>query len=231
MDVTPFLEKPSVPVVLIPCRLGGMKVLHRDYYFDHHIARGPIKHYRCVEHARLECPARIIVKDSRVYDVETHHNHKHDKSDPPKKADNKQIQPKLPKTLQPGVSANRLHRRVMRTPDNPDGKQRGKGGPSKAAPKRPTLSAAEIQATIPGTPVVYLASRFGSAKVELNEHHYVFHYASGGVAYYRCEQFKQLQCPAQIVAVAGKVHPLSNDHTHTVDTKRQEQVASRYTSA
>ncbi|XP_058130342.1 modifier of mdg4-like isoform X4 [Anopheles coustani] len=47
-----------------------------------------------------------------------------DKSDPPKKADNKQIESKLPKTLQPDASANRLHRPVKPAADNPDGHHR-----------------------------------------------------------------------------------------------------------
>uniref|UniRef100_A0A182JIY3 FLYWCH-type domain-containing protein n=1 Tax=Anopheles atroparvus TaxID=41427 RepID=A0A182JIY3_ANOAO len=230
MDLTPVLQQPSVPVVLVPCRLGGMKVLHRNFFFDHHIAKGRIKHYRCVEHAQRNCPARIIVKDSKVYDVEAFHNHSAGSgTDPKRKAEhrNHQAEFERPEPLLQGVHAIRSSRPVPKF-RNADGKQRkARGGSTPKPLKRQTLTVAEIQAGSSGSPVVYLASRFGSAKVVLDEHHYVYHFASNGVAYYRCEHFKRMQCPAQVLVVAGKTYPLMNEHTHAVDANLQETVCTQ----
>uniref|UniRef100_A0A182XK50 FLYWCH-type domain-containing protein n=1 Tax=Anopheles quadriannulatus TaxID=34691 RepID=A0A182XK50_ANOQN len=78
IDLSPILQKPSEPVVLVPCRLGGMKVFYQGYYFEYHTSKSGIKHYRCVHHAQHDCKARIIVKASRVYEFVPMHNHPHD---------------------------------------------------------------------------------------------------------------------------------------------------------
>uniref|UniRef100_A0A4Y0APV2 BTB domain-containing protein n=1 Tax=Anopheles funestus TaxID=62324 RepID=A0A4Y0APV2_ANOFN len=75
IDLSPILQKPSEPVVLVPCRLGGMKVSYHGFDFEYHTSKSGIKHYRCVHHAQYDCKARIIVKASRVYDVVATHSH------------------------------------------------------------------------------------------------------------------------------------------------------------
>uniref|UniRef100_A0A182TM22 FLYWCH-type domain-containing protein n=1 Tax=Anopheles melas TaxID=34690 RepID=A0A182TM22_9DIPT len=112
----------------------------------------------------------------------------------------------LPAPVKPGVSAIRSYRPVQKL-NNTDGKQRTKrtatamGVVAKASTAKTggsppgrlrKLSINEILAT-PGTPVVYLTNRFGSAKVVLDEHQYVYHFAAKGVSYYRCDQFKRNQ--------------------------------------
>uniref|UniRef100_A0AAG5CMW3 BTB domain-containing protein n=1 Tax=Anopheles atroparvus TaxID=41427 RepID=A0AAG5CMW3_ANOAO len=153
--------------------------------------------------------------------------------DPKRKAEHRKHQAEFerPEPLLQGVHAIRSSRPVPKF-RNADGKQRkARGGSTPKPLKRQTLTVAEIQAGSSGSPVVYLASRFGSAKVVLDEHHYVYHFASNGVAYYRCEHFKRMQCPAQVLVVAGKTYPLMNEHTHAVDANLQETVCTRYTSA
>ncbi|XP_035777056.1 modifier of mdg4-like isoform X35 [Anopheles albimanus] len=76
MDFSKFLQQTPERAVLVPCRLGGMKVLYRDFYFEHHVSRNGCKQYRCVEHITEKCPARIIVKGLNVYSIASEHNHK-----------------------------------------------------------------------------------------------------------------------------------------------------------
>ncbi|XP_052890920.1 modifier of mdg4-like isoform X41 [Anopheles moucheti] len=75
IDLSPVLQKPSEPVVLVPCRLGGMKVAYHGYDYEYHTSKSGIKQYRCVQHAQYDCKARIIVKASRVYEVVATHSH------------------------------------------------------------------------------------------------------------------------------------------------------------
>uniref|UniRef100_A0A4Y0APQ1 BTB domain-containing protein n=1 Tax=Anopheles funestus TaxID=62324 RepID=A0A4Y0APQ1_ANOFN len=140
----------------------------------------------------------------------------------------------IPDSMKPGVSSIRSYQPVKKL-SNTDGKQRKKATPVPKATATEVgrlrkLSLKEILAT-PGTPVVYLTNRFGSAKVVLDEHHYVYHFAANGVSYYRCDQFKRNQCPAQILVARGMTHAVNIDHTHPVDASLQEQVCSRYTPA
>uniref|UniRef100_A0A182Y4G2 FLYWCH-type domain-containing protein n=1 Tax=Anopheles stephensi TaxID=30069 RepID=A0A182Y4G2_ANOST len=216
VDLSPILQKPSEPVVLVPCRLGGMKVAYHGFDYAFHTSKHGIKHYR---YPRKKNSKRTVA----------HHRHK---------------QLELPEPVKPpGVSCVRPYRPVTKL-DNTDGKQRRN---RRAAPgiraatvdgsttgteagRLRKLALEEILAT-PGTPAVYLTNRFGSAKVVLDEHHYVYHFAAHGVSYYRCEQFKRNQCPAQILVVGGMTHAVNPDHTHPVDTRLQEPLCSRYTPA
>ncbi|XP_058057608.1 modifier of mdg4-like isoform X32 [Anopheles bellator] len=75
IDLTPVLQQPPEPAVLVPCRLGGMKVLYKGFYFSHHVSKNGIKHYRCVKHAESNCHARIVVKESNVYNITSVHSH------------------------------------------------------------------------------------------------------------------------------------------------------------
>uniref|UniRef100_A0A182JNL0 FLYWCH-type domain-containing protein n=1 Tax=Anopheles christyi TaxID=43041 RepID=A0A182JNL0_9DIPT len=139
----------------------------------------------------------------------------------------------LPAPVKPGVSVIRSYRPVQKV-TNTDGKQRMRTaatipamakGSTQTAGSPPgrlrKLTINEILAT-PGTPVVYLTNRFGSAKVVLDEHQYVYHFAAKGVSYYRCDQFKRNQCPAQILVVGGMTHAVNVVHTHPIDTHTQE---------
>ncbi|XP_049532493.1 modifier of mdg4-like isoform X28 [Anopheles darlingi] len=76
MDFSAFLQKPPERAVMVPCRSGGMKLLYRDFYFEHHVSRNGCKQYRCVKHATMTCPARIIMKGLNVYSIASEHNHK-----------------------------------------------------------------------------------------------------------------------------------------------------------
>uniref|UniRef100_A0A182PMY4 FLYWCH-type domain-containing protein n=1 Tax=Anopheles epiroticus TaxID=199890 RepID=A0A182PMY4_9DIPT len=187
MDLSPILQRPSEPVVLVPCRLGVTK---------------------------------IAADNKRKGDYR-----------------NNPDEFELPDPVKPGVSVIRSYRPVQKV-SNTDGKQRKRANPvpkpsstNTTGPSRlRKLSINEILAT-PGTPVIYLTNRFGSAKVVLDEHQYVYHFAANGVSYYRCEQFKRNQCPAQILVVGGMTHAVNVAHTHPVDKQSQEQICSRYTVA
>uniref|UniRef100_A0A182M5E9 FLYWCH-type domain-containing protein n=1 Tax=Anopheles culicifacies TaxID=139723 RepID=A0A182M5E9_9DIPT len=209
IDLSPILQKPSEPVVLVPCRLGGMKVSYHGFDFEYHTAKSGIKHYRCVQHAQYDSPT-----ENKNRKADYRHN---------------QLEFELPDPVKPGVSCIRSYRPVKKIND-PDGKQRKR---ATAVTKATTADAGrlrklplnEILAT-PGTPVVYLTNRFGSAKVVLDEHHYVYHFAANGVSYYRCEQFKRNQCPARILVVeiqrilantfASPKHKLINSPNHNL---------------
>uniref|UniRef100_A0A182TA42 FLYWCH-type domain-containing protein n=1 Tax=Anopheles maculatus TaxID=74869 RepID=A0A182TA42_9DIPT len=142
-----------------------------------------------------------------------------------------QLEFELPDPVKPGVSCIRPYQPVAKI-NNTDGKQRrnqqratpgikfvtGSTITTKAGRLR-KLSLDEILAT-PGTPVVYLTNRFGSAKVELDEHHYAYHFAANGVSYYRCDQYKSNQCPAQILVV-GEIHRmLANTFTSSKEKSK-----------
>uniref|UniRef100_A0A182Q2J8 FLYWCH-type domain-containing protein n=1 Tax=Anopheles farauti TaxID=69004 RepID=A0A182Q2J8_9DIPT len=136
----------------------------------------------------------------------------------------------LPDPVLPGVSAIRSYRPVTKV-GNTDGKQRKRTAPAPPPVPKSTTGVTRLRKltlneilTTPGTPAVFLANRFGSAKVVLNEHHYVYHFASAGISYYRCEQFKRNQCPAQILVVGGTTHAINVDHNHVFDERLQEQL-------
>uniref|UniRef100_A0A182F8L5 FLYWCH-type domain-containing protein n=1 Tax=Anopheles albimanus TaxID=7167 RepID=A0A182F8L5_ANOAL len=99
----------------------------------------------------------------------------------------------LPDPVQPGVSSVSTYRLVNKV-DNTDGKKK-----STKSSKALRQQAVEEILAKPGTPVVYLASRFGSAKVLLDGHHFVYHFTAKSISYYRCEQFKRFNCPATIL--------------------------------
>ncbi|XP_058057582.1 modifier of mdg4-like isoform X9 [Anopheles bellator] len=136
----------------------------------------------------------------------------------------------LPDPVKPGVSSISSYRLITTNVSNKDGKKKRAVSLTSAGKKtsRQQLSVKEILAT-PGTPVIFLASRFGAAKVLLEGHHYVYHFAAKGVSYYRCEEFRRLNCPAKVLVSSGTTHAIMVKHTHTIDESLQEQVSSRYT--
>lgn len=74
-DLPWILEGPSVPIKLIPTRIGGMKVEYKDHHFGHHFSRKGVAFYRCVNFERTKCQAAIVSKDKKIYAYEARHNH------------------------------------------------------------------------------------------------------------------------------------------------------------
>lgn len=76
IDVEDILKGDAWPICYYTKeKQGRLKLHHFQNLYEYHFDSKGVKYYRCAKHATLNCKARIITFEKKIYDVDMIHNH------------------------------------------------------------------------------------------------------------------------------------------------------------
>lgn len=74
-QIEKILSGPSIPIKLIPTKVGGMRVEYKNNHYTYYFTKSSITFWRCIEFEDHKCTARVVSKDKKVYEFDGKHNH------------------------------------------------------------------------------------------------------------------------------------------------------------